>query len=161
MKKYIPYLLSLIIGTAFGLIIFSKANFTIDDILKDKITVTAFQLGVFNDIETAKEFKNKYSPAVIIEDDDAYRVYYSMLTDTKSITKMENYLNSQKIAFYKKEITIEDENLIKALNDYESGISKGNDTVLVSLNKIIMSSYKEKEIWKLKSYLTLKNQEKD
>ena len=84
-----------------------------------------------------------------------------MLTDTKSISKMENYLNSQKIAFYKKEITIEDENLIKALNDYESGISKGNDTVLVSLNKIIMSSYKEKEIWKLKSYLTLKNQEKD
>ena len=60
MKKYIPYLLSLIIGTAFGLIIFSKANFTIDDILKDKVNVTAFQLGVFNDIETAKEFKNKY-----------------------------------------------------------------------------------------------------
>ena len=110
------------------------------------IVVENFCRGVFNDIETAKEFKNKYSPAVIIEDDDAYRVYYSMLTDTKSISKMENYLNSQKIAFYKKEITIEDENLIKALNDYESGISKGNDTVLVSLNKIIMSSYKEKEI---------------
>lgn len=142
MKKFIPYLLSVLVGVVFALFIFKSADFSIKDVFAENITTTAFQLGVFKTIETANDLKDKYPPSVIIQDDDVYRVYYSILTDNKTIKKMEDYLNNQKIAFYKKVLVINDKTFIEAINNYEKTILEGNDTVLTSVNKLIMNSYK-------------------
>lgn len=76
-----------------------------------------------------------------MNDDDVYRVYISILTNNKTISKMEEYLNNNKIAFYKKDIVVSDSSLIKALNNYEKNMLDGSESTFTSLNKLIMESY--------------------
>ncbi|MDO4375890.1 MAG: hypothetical protein Q4C33_01785 [bacterium] len=143
MKKIMPYIISLVLGTIFGYLVFDKTDFDIKEVFGDYEEVTGFQLGVFNDLKVAEEFKNKYTPSVIIKDDDVYRVYYSILKSDEPITKMEDYLSNKEISFYKKTITINDADLISAIHTYENGITKGNDKVIENINNLIMASYKE------------------
>lgn len=139
MKKIIPYILSLLLGIMCAFLLFKNDNILAS--FNETITVKAFQLGVYNEEKLAKEMKDKYPPSIIIKDDDVYRVYYSMLTKESTISKMEDYLNREKIAFYIKDVTISDENLINFLTKYESSMTEGNDDVLISINKLIMNSY--------------------
>ncbi len=142
MKKFIPYLLSLILGAFFGYLLFQDADFNIKDVFANTLTAKAFQLGVFNNLEGAEDLKKNYEGSVIMQDEDVYRVYYSILTNDKVIDKMEKYLTNQNISYYIKIITINDESLIKAISDYESTMEKGTDSVLTSINNLIMSSYR-------------------
>lgn len=143
MKKLIPYVISLVLGTVFGYLVFENTDFNIKEVFGDYEEVTGFQLGVFNDLKVAREFKDKYMPSVIIQDDDVYRVYYSILKDDDAIIKMEDYLSNKEISFYKKRITIHDTDLINAIHTYESGIPNGNEKVIENINNLIMASCKE------------------
>ena len=140
MKKYLPYLFSLIVGSVLGFLLFNSKDIDIP-VFKENIKATGFQLGVFNSVDLAKEYVKKYPSSIIIADDDVYRVYISILTNAKCISKMESYLNEQKIAFYKKDITINDSGLIKALTNYEKTMLEGNNDTFISINKLIMDSY--------------------
>lgn len=142
MKKFIPYLLSLILGAFFGYLLFQDADFNIKDVFANTLTAKAFQLGVFNNLEGAEDLKKNYEGSIVMQDEDVYRVYYSILTNDKVIDKMEKYLTNQNISYYIKIITINDESLIKAISDYESTMEKGTDSVLTSINNLIMSSYR-------------------
>lgn len=141
MKKFLPYILSLLIGTVFGFILFQNNESDIKRVFKEEIKATAFQLGVFNSVDLAKEYQQKYPTSIIMNDDDVYRVYISILTNSKTISKMEEYLNNNKIAFYKKDITVNDSSLIKALNTYEKSMLDAKESTFTSLNKLIMESY--------------------
>lgn len=141
MKKLIPYLLSLIIGCFFGYLLFQDTDFNVKDVFASTIHAKAFQLGVFTNLSAAEEFKEKYEPSIIINDDDVYRVYYSILTNKKVISKMEDYLEDNSINYYLKDIVITDDSLIKSLSEYESSMEEGSVNVLTSLNNLIMSSY--------------------
>lgn len=143
MKKVMPYIISLILGTVFGYLVFEKTDFNIKEVFGEYEEVTGFQLGVFNDIGVAKEFKNKYTPSVILQDDDVYRVYYSILKSDDVVAKMEDYLSLKEISFYKKKIIVHDADLISAINTYENGILKGSDKVIENINNLIMSNCKE------------------
>lgn len=142
MKKILPYLISLFVGGIFGFMLFKDANFDIKEVFANTIEATAFQLGVFNNEESAQLLKDKYQSSIIIKDDDVYRVYYSILTNDKVITKMERYLINNNINYYLKKITITDDNLIKAISEYEKAMIEGSIDVLISINGLIMSSYK-------------------
>ncbi len=141
MKKFLPYILSLVIGTVFGFILFQNNGSDIKRVFKEEVKATGFQLGVFNSIDLAKEYQKKFPTSIIMNDDDVYRVYISILTNSKTISKMEEYLNNNKIAFYKKDIVVSDSSLIKALNNYEKNMLDGSESTFTSLNKLIMESY--------------------
>ena len=140
MKRFLPYLFSLIIGSVLGFLLFSKTDIDLP-VFKESIKVTGFQLGVFNSIDLAKEYTNKFPHSIIMQNDDIYRVYISILTNSKCINKMEEYLNNQNIAYYKKDIVINDSGLIKALNNYEKTMLEGNQDTFISINNLIMDSY--------------------
>lgn len=142
----IPYLLSLLTGALFGFLIFKDTNFNIKNVFANTVNATAFQLGVFNNLNSAEELKKNYESAIIVKDEDVYRVYYSILTDNKVISKMEKYLTEQDINYYVKNITITDLNFIEALSEYENTMLKGSDTVLTSVNSLIMSNYKGEQL---------------
>ncbi len=142
MKRILPYLFSILLGGVFGFILFEKANFDLKKVFANNIDATAFQLGVFNNEESALVMQKKFKDSIIFLDDDVFRVYYSILSNDIVITKMEKYLMNQKINYYLKDITITDKNLIKALNEYEGAMIEGSNDVLVSVNGLIMSSYK-------------------
>ena len=59
---------------------------------------------------------------------------------------MEDYLNKNKIAYYKKEIIVNDNGLIKALNKYEKSMINVSDDAFKAINEVIMESYGG-EIW--------------
>lgn len=141
MKKIIPYLLSLILGVSFGYLLFQDADFDLKEVFANTINAKAFQIGVFNNEDGAKKLKEKYEDSIIVTDEDVYRVYYSILTNDKVISKMEKYLTTQHINYYMRNITINDEALIKALIEYEEAMLNGSEKVLISLNNLIMSSY--------------------
>ena len=141
MKRFLPYVLSLVIGTVFGFILFQNNESDIKRVFKEEVKATGFQLGVFNSIDLAKEYQKKFPTSIIMNDDDVYRVYISILTNNKTISKMEEYLNNNKIAFYKKDIVLNDSSLIKALNNYEKNMLDGSESTFASLNKLIMESY--------------------
>ncbi|MDD2409887.1 MAG: hypothetical protein PHD03_04145 [Bacilli bacterium] len=142
MKKVFPYLLSLFLGGIFGFMLFKDNYFNIKEVFANTLEATAFQLGVFNNEESALLMKNNYKDSIIIKDDDVYRVYFSILSNNIVIAKMEKYLINQKINYYLKNITITDKNLITALNEYEKVMIEGTNDILVSINGLIMSSYK-------------------
>ncbi len=136
MKKVIPYLLALILGYLIANLIFDYQN----------IKMTGFQLGVYKDVKLAKEYNKKYPSSILIKDDDVYRLYYSILSNDDAIAKMEDYLNKNKIAYYKKEIIVNDNGLIKALNKYEKSMINVSDDAFKAINEVIMESYGG-EIW--------------
>lgn len=139
MKKLLPYIFSLLVGSVFGYLLFNNQN--IKPVFSETIKATGFQLGVFNSMDLAKEYAHKYPSSIIINEGDIYRVYISILTNERVIYKMEDYLNNQKIAFYKKDITINDKGLIKALRNYEDSMLEGGNDTFISINKLIMDSY--------------------
>ena len=122
--------------------LFKDADFDIKEVFANTIEATAFQLGVFNNEESAISLKDKYQDSIIIKDDDVYRVYYSILTNDKVITKMERYLINKNISYFLKTITVTNDDLIKAINEYEKAMIDGSNDVLVSINGLIMSSFK-------------------
>ncbi len=136
MKKIIPYILSLCLGVLLSFVLNNNKN-----ILSSSIKAKGFQLGVFNSFDLANEYMNKYPSSIIIKDEDVYRVYISILTNPKCISRMEKYLLDKKIAFYKKDIIVSDKSLIKALNNYEKTMLDGNNDTFYSINKMIMDSY--------------------
>ena len=140
MRKLLPYIFSLIVGSVFGFLIFNSREVNLN-VFKEEIKATGFQLGVFNSNELAKEYVQKFPSSIIINEGDVYRVYISVLTNAKTIDKMEKYLLDEKISFYKKDITINDKGLIKALQTYENTMLEGNNTTFWSINKLIMESY--------------------
>lgn len=137
MKKIIPYFIALVLGYLIANLIFDYQN----------IKMTGFQLGVFNDITLAKEYNKKYPSSIIIKDDDVYRLYYSVLSNSDTISKMEDYLNKNQIAFYKKELIVKDNGLIKALNKYEKSMIDVSDDAFKAINEVIMESYGG-DVWK-------------
>ena len=140
MRKLLPYIFSLIVGSVFGFLIFNSREVNLN-VFKEEIKATGFQLGVFNSNELAKEYVQKFPSSIIINEGDVYRVYISVLTNAKTIDKMEKYLLDEKISFYKKDITINDKGLIKALQTYENTMLEGNNTTFWNINKLIMESY--------------------
>lgn len=141
MKKFIPYLLSLVLGIIFGILIFKNGEEKLLKVFNEEIKATAFQLGVFNDIDLAKDWKEKYTSSILMTDDDVYRLYFSILTNEEVISRMEDYLNKQKISFYKKDIVVTDSSLINALKSYEKNMLDVSDTTFASINNLIMESY--------------------
>lgn len=140
MKKMKPYLLSLIIGSIFGMLVF-KSGTGSKLVFGSSIDATGFQLGVFNSLDLAQSYKNKYPSSIILSDGDVYRVYYSILTNDSVIKSMEKFLNEEKIAFYKKNIIISDSGLIDGINTYEESMIDVSSKALESINKLMMDSY--------------------
>ena len=142
MKKIIPYILAILFGAGIGVLVFDRNLPT--SIKHKEINATGFQVGVFTTIDAAKTYRNKYPNAIIVADDDVYRVFYSILTDNTVIEKMRNYLNTQKISYFEKDITVSDKGLITALNDYESVMKEASTKTFKSINDLILESYGEK-----------------
>ena len=141
MKRFLPYICALVIGIVFGFLIFQETNFNIREVFADSLTVTAFQLGVFTTEQSAIELKNRHEGAIIMREEDVYRVYFSLLTNDRVIARMENHLQEQNINYFLRQITVRDGDLIRAINNYERTMIEGSEAVLVSVNKLITSSY--------------------
>jgi len=138
MKKLIKSLFVLILG------IFLGYYFCNIDILKlFNTSYKAFQVGVYTNLDTANIYKTKYNNAIVIKDNELYRVYVAILKKDSNIENMSNYLNSKGIDYYLKDLVINNKELKKEINEYENIMDNNNEIVFLEVNKMIMESFKD------------------
>ena len=138
MKKFLKIIIVFIIGIICG--------YYICNINPKKIFDTsykAFQVGVYTTEELANTYKSKYKNAIVIKDNELYRVYVAILRKENNIENMANYLNKNNIDYYIKEINISDKNLKNTINEYENIMNNNSEIVFLEINKMIMERYEE------------------
>lgn len=138
MKKVLKIIIVFIIGIICG--------YYICNINPKKIFDTsykAFQVGVYSTEELANTYKSKYKNAIVIKDNELYRVYVAILRKENNIENMSNYLNKNNIDYYIKEVNISDKNLKNTINEYESIMNNNSEIVFLEINKMIMERYEE------------------
>ena len=139
MKKIIKIIIVFIIGIIFGYYI--NESYKINEIFTHKYK--AFQIGVYTNYTTANNYSKKYKDSIIIQDNELYRVYASILKDQQNIDDMSKYLNNNNIEYFIKEIEINDQELIKTIKEYENIMNNDNEMIFLEMNKMIMKKYKE------------------
>ena len=140
LKKCVPYLLAIFLGTVFGYYIFD-GEIHLSNIL-NKSNYVGFQIGVYNDLESAEKIKKRFDGSVLIKDEELYRVYYAILHNDKNIEMMEQHLQKESINYYLKDLEINDMSLISELSSIEDLMDDASSSLFLELNKKILLSYK-------------------
>lgn len=138
MKKIIKPLFVLVIGIWLGYYI---CDFNLKNLFST--CYKAFQVGVYTSLDVANMYKVKYDNAIVIKDNELYRVYVSILKEEDNIESMSKYLDSKGIDYYLKDLNISDKTLKKEINEYESIMDNNNEIVFLEVNKMIISKYEE------------------
>lgn len=138
MKKLIKPIFILLLGIFFGYYICGLKPL---DIFITKYK--AFQVGVYTSLDAATIYSTKYKNATIIKDNELYRVYVAILKNKNNIESMSKYLDSKGIEYYLKDISIDDKNLKRVINEYENVMNSESEIVFLEMNKLIMEKYKE------------------
>lgn len=103
----------------------------------------AFQVGVYTSEELANTYKSKYKNAIVIKDNELYRVYVAILRKENNIENMSSYLNRNNIDYYIRNININNSNLKKYIDEYENIMNNDSEVVFLEINKMIMERYEE------------------
>lgn len=137
-KKIIIILLAITIGGV--LAFFTLSRIERKNKTENVITLTVLQTGVFSDYENAVEQKESLNNAIILEDNGLYRVIVGASTNESGLSKIEKILESQKIHYYKKEITVLESDS-EQFSKYNLLLEKANseESVLLLNQKILES----------------------
>jgi hypothetical protein len=142
MKKLKPIFLAIIIGCTCAYFMFkSVEKNTLNDVNYNAVAV---QIGVFKDSANATKMQEMYGGKVF-KDEDVYRVYYSILKNTNNIEFITNYLSSNGINYYLRNIEV-DESILDKSSEYEILMAKTNDESKLTINKELLSLYDEEVI---------------
>ena len=73
MKAYIKIIIgAILIGSMFAFLFYRDISSEVVALTTKEYTVNLFQVGVFKDYDNALNYQNKYSPAIIYEDNSGY-----------------------------------------------------------------------------------------
>lgn len=100
-----------------------------------------FEIGTYKSLEEAEK-EASIKKGIVIQEEDYYKVYVSILKRTSNIERMISYLNENNIYFDLKDITI-DEVFLTILEKYENLMDNSTSTIaFIQLNKKILERYK-------------------
>lgn len=112
--------------------------------LKDKLNliskdfkVTAFQIGVFKSIENAEKAKEKYPNALIVKEEEYYRVYVGVASGKDWENSLETYFLENNVNVYPKEIKVTHA-FYEELNGYKKIFQNSDTSIYEKLNDEIM-----------------------
>lgn len=136
-KTLIVIMCSITLGGVLAYFIFNKSVIKRLDV-EDK-TGIAFQIGVYTNYENAKEVAYT-NGGIVIQDNNLYRVYVTLLTNEEAIEKISNYYDTLGLKYYKKEITVSND-FIDDISIYEEMINKSNVDTYNTINNDILNTY--------------------
>ncbi|CCZ89143.1 unknown [Coprobacillus sp. CAG:605] len=118
MKKTLLTILgAILVGFGLGLFFFKKFDTNIEALATSVKSIYAVQVGVYKNIDNAKEVANKMEGIVVL-DNDYYRVYIDIIKDKEILNSREEYYKNNNINYYLKIINPSKEFITK-LDDYE------------------------------------------
>ena len=138
MKKLYKILFVFLLGIISGYYLCKNNDIKLFD-----TSYKAFQVGVYTSLDAANTYKVKYKDAIIIKDNELYRVYVSILKNKDNINNMSSYLNKNNIDFYIKDININNNILKNKIREYENVMNSENEVVFLELNKLIIAECEE------------------
>lgn len=142
MKKILITIIgALSIGGIFAIVIFKNIDRDVKMAIKTEDTITFFQVGVFKQEENALNFMKKYNSAIIIKDNEYFRVIIAILTNEEAIIKEKAFFDSLGIEYYLKKENVNNEEFIKKLKEYEELLISSSDETYNTINKKILKLY--------------------
>lgn len=118
MKKTLLTILgAILVGFGLGLFFFKKFDTNIEALATSVKSIYAVQVGVYKNIDNAKDVANKMEGIVVL-DNDYYRVYIDIIKDKEILNLREEYYKNNNINYYLKIINPSKEFITK-LDDYE------------------------------------------
>lgn len=142
MKKILITIIgALSIGGIFAIVIYKNIDRDVKMAIKTEDTITFFQVGVFKQEENALNFMKKYNSAIIIKDNDYFRVIIAILTNEEAIIKEKAFFDSLGIEYYLKKENVNNEEFIKKLKEYEQLLISSSDETYNTINKKILKLY--------------------
>lgn len=118
MKKTLLTILgAILVGFGLGLFFFKKFDTNIEALATSVKSIYAVQVGVYKNIDNAKDVANKMGGIVVL-DNDYYRVYIDIIKDKEILNSREEYYKNNNINYYLKIINPSKEFIAK-LDDYE------------------------------------------
>lgn len=139
MKKYIPVIGAVLVGIICALFLFKKVE-KVNSLALDG-NATAVQIGVFTKKENAKAMAIKYG-GIVMEDDDLYRVFYSVLSKNKNIEFITNKLKEKNINYYLKRITL-NADMLEKIKKYDSLMENASDDIKEEINSQALKAYED------------------
>lgn len=142
-KTLIIILIAIISGIVMGFMFYQR--FEINEVVfaKQDYSAKAVQVGVFSKLDNALSIKDLYD-GIIVNDENLYRVYISIIKDQEVLSIMKEYYNELGINYYLKNIEISKE-FNDILDDYEI-ILKNQDISNYSLTiNSILKEYSKYE----------------
>ena len=142
-KTLIIILIAIISGIVMGFMFYQR--FEINEVVfaKQDYSAKAVQVGVFSKLDNALSIKDLYD-GIIVNDENLYRVYISIIKDQEVLSIMKEYYNELGINYYLKDIEISKE-FNDILDDYEI-ILKNQDISNYSLTiNSILKEYSKYE----------------
>jgi len=131
-KKFIAIFLALIVGAILAMPIFPIKKMESDD--KE---IYVLQTGVFENYENALEQQKQLKDAVIIKNENEYRVLVGASKSEIGLQKIENILKEKEIPYYKKKIAIQDEKDIVTKYNLLLDKTDDADSILLLNRKIL------------------------
>ena len=136
-KKLLVILLAIIVGFSFSYIMYLKPK-------KDNIVwvdAKAFQVGVFSGYDNALKCAERNN-GIVVEDNNMYRVYISILSNEEAIKYLSNFYDSKGINYYIKDIKV-NRLFVWKIKKYEEDIIKQDEAIYSETNINILKEYQE------------------
>lgn len=116
-----------------------KAVFT-----EKKEQVYFLQLGVYSDLESAKESAKNFTNYIYTLEDGKYHVYIGMTKSTKNVEKLKGFFKEKGYIIYVKEMIITNDSFIERLLQYDALLEKTEEEeVILKIIEKILNEYKE------------------
>ena len=97
MKKTLLTILgAILVGFGLGLFFFKKFDTNIEALATSVKSIYAVQVGVYKNIDNAKDVANKMEGIVVL-DNDYYRVYIDIIKDKEILNSREEYYKNNNI----------------------------------------------------------------
>lgn len=140
-KVLVAVLLAVLIGG--GMAFYFLKDIKLDSISLNEgmVKANAFQVGVFTSYDNALKVADRNN-GIVVSDDDLYRVYVAISTNSEVIRKLEDYYDSIGLRYYLKEIDVS-KTFSKNVTVYEEMILKSSVDTYTTINLDVLHEYQE------------------
>lgn len=147
MKKYLMItLIAVLVGGLFAFYLFCGIDRTVADVIRNDGRITVFQSGAFETEANALLEKNKFEQAIVVQDENLYRVYIGVSYDEEVTLAYDNYFKKNNYNYFRKKIKVSD-SYLNNLKKYEELIKKSfNEDIYINVNKDLLAKLSEELI---------------
>jgi len=145
MRRYIiPFVFAGFFAFFFGNTILKAYQTNVKPVFKEEQTVYVLQQGVYSSLESAQENTKNISHYIYIKDDDYYRVFVGMSKNKKNAEKLEGMYKKMGNNIYVKEITIDNADFLKKLDNYDSVVENASEYItMISVMQEALADFEE------------------